>query len=177
MSCLTHSADARGKSADGSVNWYTAVTRDGRQWSHLCLRGIKVFKRRYALTMCVNVSHTNGGGLGAYILRPVGGPFGPERLPPHFPGQPALGSRYTQFQASHRPLGSGTDRPLVLDPVAAPIRNAYEIRGNPLLSRNDRNDERMFLQRKRLQNKRHPPTKHIRDHPLSFRPWEPLQQR
>ena len=51
--------DARGKSADGSVNWYTAVTRDGRQWSHLCLRDIKVFKRRYALTMCVNVSHTN----------------------------------------------------------------------------------------------------------------------
>ena len=36
-SCRTHSADARGKSADGSVNWYTAVTRDGRQWSHLCL--------------------------------------------------------------------------------------------------------------------------------------------
>ena len=58
-SCLTYSADARGKSADGSVNWYTAVTRDGRQWSHLCLRDIKVFKRRYALTMCVNVSHTN----------------------------------------------------------------------------------------------------------------------
>ena len=35
------------------------MTRDGRQWSHLCLRDIKVFKRRYALTMCVNVSHTN----------------------------------------------------------------------------------------------------------------------
>ena len=58
-SCRTYSADARGKSADGSVNWYTAVTRDGRQWSHLWLRDIKVFKRRYALTMCVNVSHTN----------------------------------------------------------------------------------------------------------------------
>ena len=35
----------------------------------------------------------------------------------------------------------------------------------------------MFLQRKRVQNKRHPQTKHIRDHPLSFRPREPLQQR
>ena len=58
-SCRTYGADARGKSADGSVNWYTAVTRDGRQWSHLCLRDIKVFKRRFALTMCVNVSHTN----------------------------------------------------------------------------------------------------------------------
>ena len=54
-----NSADAIGKSADGSVNWYTGVTRDGRQWLHLCLRDIKVFKRRYALTMCVNVSHTN----------------------------------------------------------------------------------------------------------------------
>ena len=53
----TYSADARGKSADGSVNWYTAVTRDGRQWSHLCLRDIKVFKRRYALTMCVLTFH------------------------------------------------------------------------------------------------------------------------
>ena len=37
---------------------YLEQRRHGRQWSHLCLRGIKVFKR-YALTMCVNVSHTN----------------------------------------------------------------------------------------------------------------------
>ena len=65
-SCRTYSADSRGKSADGSVNWYTGVSRDGRQATRdsgrICLRENKVFKTTvrldYVLTLHM-YKHTN----------------------------------------------------------------------------------------------------------------------
>ena len=78
-----------------------------------------------------------------------------------FRGNPLLVAATPSFKPPTDHSGSGTDRPLtaVLDPVAAPIRNAYEIRGNPLLSRNDRNDERtVYVSTAQALTKQAPPT-------------------
>ena len=54
-SCRTYSADARGKSADGSVNWYTAVTREQHFYSQYDSRYVGCHWLRLDPFLCTNL--------------------------------------------------------------------------------------------------------------------------